>query len=196
MTQMRKSVFTDRNIRKDNEGGIEGLPLQLMILILIATLATAIIIGWMGNIDTPDSIGEVSVDVSSVDAESSSSSSSKSSSYSGYYGSYYSSKNNTNKTTTTTTNSNLYKTIKTGFTVYVTDQDGNPLEGAVVTLSGNGIQTTDGTTPHETTNSNGEVTFTGGTLELKMSGNTAYITIEVSKPGYGEDSTCKLIVIA
>lgn len=181
---MRKSVFTDRNIRKDNEDGIEGLPLQLMILILIATLATAIIIGWMGNIDTPDSIGEVSVNVGSVETDSSSSS-----------GSYYSNYYNKNKTTATT-NSNLNKTIKDSFTVYVTDQDGNPLEGAVVTLSGNGIQTSDGTTPHKTTDSNGEVTFSGGSLKLKISGTTAYITINVSKPGYGEDSTCKLIVIA
>ncbi len=173
---MRKSVFTDRNIRKDNEGGIEGLPLQLMILILIATLATAIIIGWMGNIDTPDSIGEVSVDVSSVEVESSSSN-------------YY-------RNSSKTVNDNLYKTIKTGFTVYVTDQDGNPLEGAIVTLSGNGIQKSNGNTAYGTTNGNGEVTFNSNTLKLKITGSTAYITIEVSKPGYGEDSTCKLIVIA
>lgn len=41
------------NLKNDRSGGIEGLPLQLMILILIATLATAIIIGWMGNIEEP-----------------------------------------------------------------------------------------------------------------------------------------------
>lgn len=163
---MRKSVFTDRNIRKDNEGGIEGLPLQLMILILIATLATAIIIGWMGNIDTPDSIGDVTVDVDSVQA------------VSGNGG---------------------YCTIKETFNVYVVDQDGNPLEGAIVSLSGNGIQKNNGSTAYETTDKDGKVTFNGSynnKLKLKTSSDISYVTINVSKSGYGEDSTCKLIVIA
>lgn len=40
-------------------GGIEGLPLQLMIIILVATMGTAIIVGWMGSIETPQSIGAV-----------------------------------------------------------------------------------------------------------------------------------------
>lgn len=35
-------------------GGIEGLPLQLMIIILVATMGTAIIVGWMGSIETPN----------------------------------------------------------------------------------------------------------------------------------------------
>ncbi len=43
-------------------GGLEGLPLQLMIVILVATMGTAIILGWMGNIETPHSIGEISVE--------------------------------------------------------------------------------------------------------------------------------------
>ena len=43
----------------DDSGGIEGLPLQLMIVILVATMGTAIIVGWMGSIETPHSIGEV-----------------------------------------------------------------------------------------------------------------------------------------
>jgi len=43
----------------DDYGGIEGLPLQLMIVILVATMGTAIIVGWMGSIETPHSIGEV-----------------------------------------------------------------------------------------------------------------------------------------
>lgn len=43
-------------------GGIEGLPLQLMIVILVATMGTAIIVGWMGSIDTPQSIGAVDFD--------------------------------------------------------------------------------------------------------------------------------------
>lgn len=48
-----------RDIGSDRSGGIEGLPLQLMIIILVATMGTAIIVGWMGDIETPKSIGEV-----------------------------------------------------------------------------------------------------------------------------------------
>ena len=51
-----------RDIRDDRSGGIEGLPLQLMIVILVATMGTAIIMGWMGSLDTPTSIGDVIVE--------------------------------------------------------------------------------------------------------------------------------------
>jgi len=53
-------------LRKSKEGGIEGLPLQLMIIILVATLGTAIIIGWMGALETPHSIGSVNVESESI----------------------------------------------------------------------------------------------------------------------------------
>lgn len=50
------------NEKKSESGGIEGLPLQLMIVILVATMGTAIIMGWMGSIETPHSIGSVQYD--------------------------------------------------------------------------------------------------------------------------------------
>ena len=37
----------------DRRGGIEGLPLQLMIVILVATMGSAVLMGWMGGIDSP-----------------------------------------------------------------------------------------------------------------------------------------------
>lgn len=49
------------NLKKNRKGGIEGLPLQLMIVILVATMGTAILMGWMGNISEPNSIGTVDV---------------------------------------------------------------------------------------------------------------------------------------
>ena len=140
------------------------MPLQLMILILIATLATAIIIGWMGNISTPESIGDVTIDESSVTAKARSD---------GYYA------------------------ITKQFTVFVTDQDGNPLEDAMVTLSGLGIQNlSSGTTAYKETDKDGKATFGINTLKLKMSSTTGFVTVNVSKPGYGEDSSCKIVVIA
>jgi hypothetical protein len=61
-----------KRLRKNKSGGIEGLPLQLMIIILIATLGTAIIIGWMGSLETPKSIGSVDIDSGDIILEKSS----------------------------------------------------------------------------------------------------------------------------
>lgn len=58
------------DMRKDRRGGLEGLPLQLMITIMVATLGTAIIIGWMGNIETPHSIGDINVSEDNLDGTS------------------------------------------------------------------------------------------------------------------------------
>ncbi len=60
---------TKRRISKNKKGGIEGLPLQLMIIIMVATLGTAIIVGWMGSIETPHSIGEVNVITDNVEVK-------------------------------------------------------------------------------------------------------------------------------
>lgn len=48
-----------KNIARDKQGGIEGLPLQLMILILIAGIGSAVMIGWMSNLKSPMSISSV-----------------------------------------------------------------------------------------------------------------------------------------
>lgn len=49
----------NKNVRRDRDAGIEGLPLQLMIMVVVAGLGTAIILGWMGNIEAPNGIGAV-----------------------------------------------------------------------------------------------------------------------------------------
>ncbi len=46
-------------MRRNSEGGIEGLPLQLMIMVVIAGIGTAVILGWMANLEAPASIGTV-----------------------------------------------------------------------------------------------------------------------------------------
>jgi hypothetical protein len=55
-----------RRIRIDSEGGIEGLPLQLLIMVVVAGLGLTIIMGWMNSISTPHSIGEVLVNPSEI----------------------------------------------------------------------------------------------------------------------------------
>jgi hypothetical protein len=45
--------------KKDRSGGIEGLPLQLMIMVLIAGIGSAVLLGWMSNLNAPQSIASV-----------------------------------------------------------------------------------------------------------------------------------------
>jgi protocatechuate 3,4-dioxygenase beta subunit len=54
-----RSKREERGLRKDCSGGIEGLPLQLLIMVVVAGLGLTIIMGWMNSISTPHSIGEV-----------------------------------------------------------------------------------------------------------------------------------------
>ncbi len=49
------------HLRDDPEGGIEGLPLQLLIMVVVAGLGLTIVMGWMSSISTPKAIGEVFV---------------------------------------------------------------------------------------------------------------------------------------
>ena len=46
-----------KKIKRDNGAGIEGLPLQLMVLVLIAGVGTAVMMGWMSGLSAPSSIG-------------------------------------------------------------------------------------------------------------------------------------------
>jgi hypothetical protein len=46
-------------ISTDQRASIEGLPLQLMIMGIIASLGTAVIVGWISSIQTPICIGNV-----------------------------------------------------------------------------------------------------------------------------------------
>ena len=170
-----KSVHKEirKALRKNRKGGIEGLPLQLMIIIMIATLGTAIIVGWMGNIEEPQSIGKVVVDSGDIDLTGSSP--------------VYSSNNALGS------NNNTYRSNET-VVITVYDQSGNPLDGATVVLTGLGVTDSNGNTAHGTTNDDGTGTFSN--LKMKMTGHVGYITVEVSKSGYGEDSSCRITVIA
>lgn len=50
---------TFRKIGEDKSAGIEGLPLQLMIMVVIAGVGTAILMGWMGSLSAPNGIDAV-----------------------------------------------------------------------------------------------------------------------------------------
>ena len=56
-----RSRRTKRDLGSDFGAGIEGLPLQLLIMVVVAGLGLTIIMGWMNSIAAPHSIGEVIV---------------------------------------------------------------------------------------------------------------------------------------
>ena len=164
---------TGKALRKNRKGGIEGLPLQLMIIIMIATLGTAIIVGWMGNIEEPHSIGKVVVDSGEIDLTGVNSTYSSNSTVRGTGNIYY---------------------CNEDVIISVYDQNGNPLSDATVVLTGLGVTDSDGGTVHGNTDVDGTVTFND--LKLRMTGHVGYINIDVSKSGYGENSSCRITVIA
>ena len=53
-------------MRNDCSGWIEGLPLQLLIMVVVAGLGLTIIMGWMNSIAAPHSIGEIYVSPSEI----------------------------------------------------------------------------------------------------------------------------------
>lgn len=52
---------------RDESGGIEGMPLQLLIAVVVAGLVLAIVLGWVLAIDAPAVIKGVSTDPATVD---------------------------------------------------------------------------------------------------------------------------------
>lgn len=54
------------HLRSDCSAGIEGLPLQLLIMVVVAGLGLTILMGWMNSISAPHSIGEVFVNPSEI----------------------------------------------------------------------------------------------------------------------------------
>ncbi|MDD2626646.1 MAG: hypothetical protein PHI87_03750 [Candidatus Methanomethylophilus sp.] len=165
--------------KMNRKGGIEGLPLELMIIIIIATMATAILVGWMGNIETPHSIGGVEV-YAGIDA--------------------------TEDPVIETEASEITAreiVLTDGGTsdgvivVYVTDQDGNVLNGATVVLSGLNVHVEDEndreSTAYGTTSDDGRCTL--DKLHITMrGGGVGFITVSVTMSGYGE-TTVKVPVI-
>ena len=145
-------------LKNSRGGGIEGLPLQLMIIILIATMGTAIIVGWMGSIESPHYIGTVEVLTDDI------------------------------KVTGGQTESGTIE-------VYVADQDGNPLEGATIVLTGLGIKDSMGETPHMSTDSNGRAKFESLRIYL-FSSDLGFVKVNVSKSGYGENNISRVAVIS
>jgi len=68
-TRLRVGTMTSmarRGLVGNQAGGIEGLPLQLLIMVVVAGLGLTIIMGWMNSIAAPHSIGDVFVTPSEI----------------------------------------------------------------------------------------------------------------------------------
>jgi hypothetical protein len=55
-----------RKLRSDRRGGLEGMPLQLLILVIVAGVALAVILGWVLSLPPPAVIKNVSLSHTSL----------------------------------------------------------------------------------------------------------------------------------
>jgi hypothetical protein len=151
-----------KNLKKDRNGGIEGLPLQLMIMVMIAGIGSAVIIGWMGGLSAPQSISSVIAGPSEIvlgDGD----------------------------------GDGIYVSDGIQLTITVSDQDGNAVVGASVSLDGSSISD-NGHMPHEITDSQGQASFDD--LSAQRSGRgMGLITVTVVKSGVTYSGSTSIPVI-
>lgn len=56
-----------KRIKSDERAGIEGMPLQLMIIVLVAGVSMAIILGWTSGLSAPQNIASVTSNPSEIE---------------------------------------------------------------------------------------------------------------------------------
>ncbi len=130
-----------------NDGALEGLPLYLILLVVIAGVGTAIIVGWMS--------GAQSTELNSIEIDEG------------------------DRVISTGTNQHI------DITAY--DQDGNGLEGVVITLEGCDI------VESGETGSDGSYTFKG--INPSLSQNQNFGEIDVTARYTGDVTTVRNAVI-
>lgn len=144
-----------KHIRADKEG-LEGLPLQLLIMAVVAGLALAVVIGWFSGINgTPvKSIKSISIEPSPI--------------------------------LTSNPGINVQATKKVDVTVCAFDQGDSKIKGVTVHLSGVGVDktATDGKNNDADGSEDGCVKFTGVQVTLPPGISTSELDVEVSASGY------------
>ena len=65
----RRAFMNRGKLRKNKKGGIEGLPLQLLIIIVVASLGLTTMVGWMNNIEEPTTIDRVAVEADQINTD-------------------------------------------------------------------------------------------------------------------------------
>ncbi len=102
------------SLGKDRRGGVEGLPMELLIILVVASVGIALIVGWMGDLGekAPVAYGDVSSDVTMITITDT-----------GYI-----------------INGGSEEVKSFGLGIHVTDSRGDGVKNAVVKLSGLGIK--------------------------------------------------------
>jgi hypothetical protein len=86
----------------------------------------------------------------------------------------------------------IYSASKEALTIKVVDSNGDPIKGAVVTLSGCNVKE-NGTTAFGTTDSNGELKFKALSCEV-LGTDTGHINVVVEKSGLGKKTAVITVI--
>ena len=138
------------------------MPLQLMIMVMVAGIGSAIIIGWMGGLSAPQTISAVIADPSEI-------------------------------VLTDENGDGIYVSDNIHVMVTVSDQDGNAVVGASVTLDGSSVSQ-GGHMPHQITDANGQASFDGLSAQRPGRG-MGLITVTVLKSGMAYSGSTSIPVI-
>ncbi len=136
--------------------------MQLMIMVMVAGIGSAVIIGWMGGLSAPQSITSVIANPSEI---------------------VLSDENG----------DGIYFSDNIQIIITVSDQDGNAVVGASVSLDGSSISES-GHMPHAITDSKGQASFSD--LSAQRTGRgMGLITVTVAKSGMAYSGTTSIPVI-
>jgi len=140
--------------------------MELLIIIVVATIGTGILVGWMGNLDgqTPTVYGDVESDVTMISTD----------------GTLYG-----------TNGSEPCADTSFDLTISVNDSRGDAVKNAVVKLSGADVT---GDKVYGQTDANGKVSFTGLTVEKPSASRIDHVVVTVTCD-LGE-KTLKIPVVA
>ena len=62
--EITSGMIRRKRIHRDNHGGLEGMPLQLLIIVVIAVMALGMIMYWMSSVnEPPKSIETIGIDI-------------------------------------------------------------------------------------------------------------------------------------
>ena len=64
-----KKMPFDRRIRRDNSGAVEGLPLQLIIIVAIAAIVLVIVLGWLAPWQSKVDLDMLTVSPATLDSD-------------------------------------------------------------------------------------------------------------------------------
>jgi hypothetical protein len=89
----------------------------------------------------------------------------------------------------------IYTVDGVSLTISVQDQNGNPVPGASVLLSGSGIATEEGKAPHALTDGEGKASFDD--LSVQHAGRSVgFVTVTVIKSGFASSGTVTIPVFS